>query len=83
MTLLNVRLHRGTQSQTDKPPQFIFGRLICLKISYDKGPENDTLLRMLSDVEDTMRIWVFIPLLKRRCRVIIASDAGGARVYYV
>ncbi len=75
MTLLNVRLHQWLPNpKLDKMPH-IFWPSYLLKELLRRGTENDTLLNM-SDGGHHENLGV-LPLLKRHCRLIIASDAGA------
>jgi len=78
MTLLNFRLNLWMPNP--KPLQLpklklIFWPFYLFRELFYKGTENDTLLN-LSDGGHHENLGVY-PLLKRRCRVIIASDAGA------
>lgn len=75
MTLLNVRLHQWLPNpKLDKIPR-IFWPSYLVKELLRQGTENDALLN-LSDGGHHENLGIF-PLLKRHCRMIIASDAGA------
>ncbi len=74
MTLLNVRLNLWMPNPNrENPPKFTFWPKYLLKELFRKGTENDALIN-LSDGGHHENLGIY-PLLKRRCRVIIASDA--------
>jgi hypothetical protein len=76
MTLLNIRLNLWMLNPNrEHPPKFTFWPRYLLKELFRKGTENDTLIN-LSDGGHHENLGIY-PLLKRRCRVIIASDAGA------
>lgn len=76
MTLLNTRLNLWMPNPNHEHPQkFTFWPQYLLKELFRKGTENDTLIN-LSDGGHHENLGIY-PLLKRRCRVIIASDAGS------
>ena len=76
MTLLNTRLNLWMPNPNREHPQkFTFWPQYLLKELFRKGTENDALIN-LSDGGHHENLGIY-PLLKRRCRVIIASDAGA------
>jgi hypothetical protein len=76
MTLLNTRLNLWMPNPNhEHPPKLTFWPQYLLKELFRKGTENDTLIN-LSDGGHHENLGIY-PLLKRRCRVIIASDAGA------
>jgi hypothetical protein len=76
MTLLNIRLNLWMPNPNRKQPlKRTFWPSYLLKELFRRGTEKDALLN-LSDGGHHENLGVY-PLLKRRCRVIIASDAGA------
>jgi len=76
MTWLNFRLNLWMPNPNRKrPPEIFFWLPYRYKELFRKGTENDALLN-LSDGGHHENLGIY-PLLKRRCRVIIASDAGA------
>ena len=76
MTLLNIRLNLWMANPKLKPePKIILWPQYLLKELLRKSTENDTLLN-LSDGGHHENLGIY-PLLKRRCKLIIASDAGA------
>jgi len=76
MTLLNYRLHQWLPNPNPrKVRRFTFWPAYLFKELLRKGTENDPRLN-LSDGGHHENLGVY-PLLKRRCGIIIASDAGA------
>jgi hypothetical protein len=76
MTLLNARLNLWMPNPNPKhSPKFIFWPTYFFKELFRTSTENDALLN-LSDGAHHENLGIY-PLLKRRCKVIIASDAGA------
>ena len=76
MTLLNIRLNRWMLNPNrQQGPKIIIWPYYLFKELLRKSEENDTLLN-LSDGGHHENLGVY-PLLKRRCKLIIASDAGA------
>lgn len=76
MTLLNMRLNLWMLNPCiDRPPKFIFWPAYLLRELLRKGNEHDALLN-LSDGGHLENLAVY-PLLRRRCRLIIASDVSA------
>lgn len=76
MTLLNIRLNLWMQNPNSNHMQkFTFWPQYLFKELFRTGTENDALLN-LSDGGHHENLGIY-PLLKRRCRVIIASDAAA------
>jgi hypothetical protein len=76
LTLLNVRLNRFMPNPNPaRKPYIKLWPYYFLKELFNKGDENDRLLN-LSDGGHHENLGLY-ELLKRRCRVIIASDLGA------
>ncbi len=76
MTLLNIRLNLWMPNPNRKlSPQIILWPFYLYKELFHKSMENDALLN-LSDGGHHENLGIY-PLLKRRCHLIIASDAGA------
>ena len=75
MTLINVRLNLWMPNPNRKHLPKIFWPQYLLKELIRRGTENNALLN-LSDGGHHENLAIY-SLLKRRCRVIIASDAGA------
>ncbi|MDY6992352.1 MAG: hypothetical protein SVR94_07070 [Pseudomonadota bacterium] len=75
-TLLNMRLNIWMANpRRSRPPRFIFWLRYYLKELTRQGSEADALVN-LSDGAHHENLGIY-PLLRRRCRIIIASDAGS------
>jgi hypothetical protein len=76
MTLLNIRLNLWMLNpKEERWPRRIIWPLYLIKELLRQSTEHDTLLN-LSDGGHHENLGIY-PLLKRRCRLIIASDAGA------
>ena len=76
LTLLNVRLNRWMPNPDPSRKAWIkFWPYYFVKELLNKGKEDDRLLN-LSDGGHHENLGIY-PLIKRRCKVIIASDAGA------
>ena len=76
LTLLNVRLNRWMPNPDPSRKAWIkFWPYYFVKELLNKGKEDDGLLN-LSDGGHHENLGIY-PLIKRRCKVIIASDAGA------
>ena len=76
MTLLNMRLNLWMLNPREEVlPKFVFWPVYLLKELLRQGTEQDTLLN-LSDGGHLENLGVY-PLLRRHCRLIIASDASA------
>jgi hypothetical protein len=76
MTMLNVRLNLWALNPNLKQkPKMIIWPFYLAKEFFRRGRAKDTLLN-LSDGGHHENLGIY-PLLKRRCKVIIASDAGA------
>jgi hypothetical protein len=77
MTLLNIRLHLWMPNPNQNPKRVnrIFWPLYLFKEFFRHSKEDDALLN-LSDGGHHENLGIYA-LLKRRCRFIIASDAGA------
>ncbi|MCK5876229.1 MAG: patatin-like phospholipase family protein [Candidatus Marithrix sp.] len=76
MTMLNVRLNLWVLNPNlQQKPKLIIWPFYLAKEFFMQGKTDDTLLN-LSDGGHHENLGIY-PLLKRRCKVIIASDAGA------
>lgn len=76
MTLLNIRLNQWMPNPNRKRPPWLTIWLTYLNKEFlRKGEEKDAFLN-LSDGGHHENLGIY-PLLKRRCKLIIASDAGA------
>ena len=75
MTLLNYRLHQWLPHPKFNKRLAVWGPSYLFKELFRRGTENDKLLN-LSDGGHHENLGVY-SLLKRRCKLIIASDAGA------
>lgn len=75
MTLLNYRLHQWLPNPKFNKQLRVWGPSYLLKELFGLNTENDVLLN-LSDGAYYENLGIY-PLLKRRCKLIIASDAAA------